>query len=185
MVWKYCLANCYIFIEQHVVSLKIFCLTIDLEVTVLILRWYCWAFIHFMYIFICAKLLQLCPTLCAPMDTQASLSARLLQARVLECIAVPSFKGSSRPRNWTHISCTSCIAGRFFTHCATWEAPDCKCIGYLFLWSCGWQGTSAHHAAQHQEGVLYYILLPQEKIKIQSKISTECIPFLLPYHCKV
>ena len=69
-----------------------------------------------MYIFICAKLLQLCPTLCAPMDTQASLSARLLQARVLECIAVPSFKGSSRPRDRTHDSYVSCIGRLVLYH---------------------------------------------------------------------
>ena len=34
----------------------------------------------------------------------------------------PSSRGSSRPRDWTHISGVFCIAGRFFTHWATWEA---------------------------------------------------------------
>ena len=35
-----------------------------------------------------------------------------LQARILEWIATPSSRGSSRPRDRT---CVSCIAGRFFT----------------------------------------------------------------------
>ena len=39
----------------------------------------------------------------------------ILQARILEWIATPSSKGSSRPRDRTCISCNSCIAGRFFT----------------------------------------------------------------------
>ena len=34
------------------------------------------------------------------------------QARILEWIAVPSFRGSSRPRDRTQVSC---IAGRLFT----------------------------------------------------------------------
>ena len=44
------------------------------------------------------------------------------QARILETVAVPCSRGSSRPRNWHHISGVSCLAGRFFTHLASWEA---------------------------------------------------------------
>ena len=36
----------------------------------------------------------------------------ILQARVLERVAIPFSRGSSQPRDWTLISC---IAGRFFT----------------------------------------------------------------------
>ena len=46
----------------------------------------------------------------------------ILQARMLEWVAVPSSRGSSRPRDQTHIPSISCIAVRFFTHWATWEA---------------------------------------------------------------
>ena len=35
------------------------------------------------------------------------------QARILECIALPSSRRSSPPRNQIHVSCVSCIAGRF------------------------------------------------------------------------
>ena len=37
------------------------------------------------------------------------------QARILECITMPFFRGSSRPRDRTCVSCASCIAGRFLT----------------------------------------------------------------------
>ena len=44
----------------------------------------------------------------------------ILQARILEWVAVPFFKGSSQPRDLTQVSC---IAGRFYTSWATREAP--------------------------------------------------------------
>ena len=56
----------------------------------------------------------LCPTLCNPMDCSLSGSSvhGILQARVLELVAMPSSRGSSRPRYQTQVSC---IAGRFLT----------------------------------------------------------------------
>ena len=46
----------------------------------------------------------------------------ILQAKILEWVAMPSSRGSSWPRDWTHNSYVSCIARRFFTHWTTWEA---------------------------------------------------------------
>ena len=47
----------------------------------------------------------------------------ILQARVLEWVAMPSSRGSSQLRDWTLVSYVSCIGRRFFTTCATWDAP--------------------------------------------------------------
>ena len=44
----------------------------------------------------------------------------ILQAGILEWVAIPFARGSSQARDWTHVSC---IAGRFFTDWATREAP--------------------------------------------------------------
>ena len=44
----------------------------------------------------------------------APLSMGILQARILEWVAMPSSRGSSHPRGRTCISCDSCIVGRFF-----------------------------------------------------------------------
>ena len=35
--------------------------------------------------------------------------------KIQEWVAMPSSRGFSRPRDQTHVSCVSCIAGRFFT----------------------------------------------------------------------
>ena len=52
---------------------------------------------------------------------QAPLSMGILQARILEWVAIPSSRGSSWPRDQTCASCASCIAGRLFTFWATGE----------------------------------------------------------------
>ena len=44
----------------------------------------------------------------------------IIQARILEWVAISFSKGSSRPRDWTGVSCS----GKWFLyHRATWEAP--------------------------------------------------------------
>ena len=52
---------------------------------------------------------------------EAPLSMGILQARTLEWVAMSSSRQSSWPRNWTHISCISCISRQILSHCATWE----------------------------------------------------------------
>ena len=71
-----------------------------------------------------AKLLQSCLTLCDPMDYSLPGSPvhGILQARILEWVAMPSSRGSSRPRDGTRISYVSCIGWQIFTTSATWEA---------------------------------------------------------------
>ena len=65
-----------------------------------------------------AKSLQLCPTLCDLMDCISPDSSvhGILQARILEWVAMPSSRGSSRPRDCTHVSCVSCTGGQVLYH---------------------------------------------------------------------
>ena len=69
------------------------------------------------FLCVCTKSLQSCPTLCHPMDCSppGSFVHGILQARILEWVAMPSSRGSSRPRDRTCVSCDSCTAGGFFT----------------------------------------------------------------------
>ena len=62
----------------------------------------------------CAKSLQLCPTLQDPMDCSPLGSSvhGSLQARILEWGALPSSRGSSRPRDGSHTS-YACHVGRW------------------------------------------------------------------------
>ena len=84
-----------------------------------------------------AKSLQLCPTLCDPVDcSPPHFSVHgILQGRILECVAMPSPRGSSQPRDQTHISCGSCFASKFFTTepsgKSTEKGTDHKCIAWL------------------------------------------------------
>ena len=65
-----------------------------------------------------AKSLQSCPTLYNPIDGSppGSPVPGILQARTLEWVAIPFSTRSSRPRDWTRVSC---IVGRRFTVWAT------------------------------------------------------------------
>ena len=65
-------------------------------------------------------------TLCDPVDWSLPGSSvnGILQARILEWVAMCSSTGSSRPRDGTHVSC---IAGRFFTIWST------MCVAHMFL----------------------------------------------------
>ena len=61
------------------------------------------------------------PMDCGPPGTPVN---GILQARILEWVAISSSRGSSQPRDGTHISCISCIGRQTLYHCATWEAPS-------------------------------------------------------------
>ena len=66
-----------------------------------------------------AKLLQSCPTLCGPIDSSLPGFSvpGILQARILECVAMASSRGSSQARDQSHISYVSCIGRRVLYHC--------------------------------------------------------------------
>ena len=66
---------------------------------------------------LCVLSLQLCSTVCNPMDcSQPSSSVHgICQARILDWVAISSSRGSSPSRDHRGISFGSCIAGRFFT----------------------------------------------------------------------
>ena len=71
---------------------------------------------------VCASA-QSCPTLWNPMGCSPPASSvhGIFQAIIMEWVAFSYSRGSSKPRDWTLssgiscVSCSSCIAGRFFT----------------------------------------------------------------------
>ena len=80
---------------------------------------------------VCVLVAQSCLILCDPMDycsLPGSSVHGILQARILEWVAVHSSRGSCEPRDRTQVSC---IAGRFFTVWATREAPFHQLAEYL------------------------------------------------------
>ena len=73
----------------------------------------------------CAKSLQSCLTLCNPMDHSPPGSSvhGILQARVLEWVAVPPLGDLPDPETELESLTSPALAGGFFTTSATWEAP--------------------------------------------------------------
>ena len=65
-----------------------------------------------------AESLQSCPTLCDPMDCSSPGSSvyGILQTWILEWVAMPFSRGSSLPRDLTHISSVSCISRWILYH---------------------------------------------------------------------
>ena len=61
---------------------------------------------------------QSCPTLCGPMDCSPPGSSvhGIFQARILDWVAIPYFRGSSWPRDRSHVSCTSRIGRQVLYH---------------------------------------------------------------------
>ena len=94
----------------------------------------------------------------------------ILQARILEWVAIPSSIGSSQPRDWTQVSH---ITGRFFTSWAIREAQVCL-KGQSTLWFrshsiCNlvwlWSPNLKYGSWRDYKSVnrLIYVVLKQEK----------------------
>ena len=69
-----------------------------------------------------SEVAQSCPILCDPMDCNLTGSSihGIFLARILEWVAMPFSRGSSRPRGRTHIPC---IGKWFLNHWTTREVP--------------------------------------------------------------
>ena len=73
-----------------------------------------------------AKSLPSCPIHCDPVDCSPPGSSvhGILQARILECVALLSSRGSSGLMDRTCVSYVSCLTGGFLTTSATWDAAN-------------------------------------------------------------
>ena len=83
---------------------------------------------------------QSCPTLCDPVDCSPPGSSihGILQARIMEWVAISFSRGSSWSRDRTQVSC---IAGRRFNLWATREAKIMGCLLYKCQALCLVPGT--------------------------------------------
>ena len=84
----------------------------------------------FLFLFQWKLVAQSCLTLCNPVDYSLPGSSvhRILQARVLEWVAISFSRGSSQPRVWTQVSQ---IAGGLFT---VWAMREAFCFRTILFW---------------------------------------------------
>ena len=68
-----------------------------------------------MFYVLCA---QLCPALWDPLNHRppSFFIHGIFQARILEQVAISYSRGSSPPRDWTHVSCVSCTGRQVLYH---------------------------------------------------------------------
>ena len=136
---------------------------------------------------------QSCPTPCKPKAKQASLSIGILQAGILEWVAMPSSRRSSQPRAWTQVSHT---AGGFFTFWAIQFIPQspspapCPCplltvhpsISFSF-----WATSDSGLSSQMYPWLIPFSHIPhqihQQILEAQntSEVSPFSSPSLIPY----
>ena len=106
------------------------------SLSVLWLAWlhWCWVLCVCVCVCVCVYVLcvldaQSCLTLCNPMDYSLPGSSvhGILQAKMLEWVAILFSRGSSWPRGWTWVSC---IADRFF---AVWATREADARFYIYI----------------------------------------------------
>ena len=102
----------------------------------------------------CTKLLQSCPTLCDPMDYSPPGSSvhGILQARILEWVAMPSPWDLPSSGNKPTFLMFPVLAGGFFTSSTTWEAKEWSELkwneSHLFMSNSLWPyGLTVAHQA--------------------------------------
>ena len=97
-----------------------------------------------------------CPALCHPGDFSPLGSSvhGILQATILEWVAIPSSRVSSQPKDWV-----SCILGRFSTIWVTREAWWFLCLALLFHHDLlNYRSQSAHIFHQYLHMNFYVII---------------------------
>ena len=143
---------------------------------------------------------QLCPTLCDPMNCSPPGPSvhGILQARILEWVAISSSRGSSQPRNWTYVSWVSSIGRQALyelRHCGSPSSPVVtdrsahggqlwgdwgSCSQCLWMWK--WSGASLELTSLQgllNESRLWvkslFLSLDGEQMKMKMYVGTSLI----------
>ena len=117
---------------------------------------------HFLFVLIA----QSCPTLRDPMDYSPPGSSvhGILQAKILQWVAIPFFRGSAQPRDWTWVYR---IADRFFTIWAT-RKPSWHIDGKKYTKRC-----SASLIISEMQIKIRYHCMPLRMAKIERTGQTK------------
>ena len=120
-------------------------------------------YIHiYIYVYTCAKSLQSCSILCNPMDCSPPDSSvhGVLQARVLECVAMLSSRGIASTQESNLYLMSLALTGIFFTTSTTWEVQ--------------YKHTYIHTYTHTRMYIYIYIYIERERERIY--IVLLCLP---------
>ena len=137
---------------------------------------------------------QLCPTLCSSVDcSPPGFSAHgILQTRILEWVAMPFFRGYSKPRDWVQVSW---IVGRFFTVWAT--STTCKIFesawpiavvhnSYIFVQLDNWNVNAFLFSKVliilKDNKVVFVLFVEPNKVQVIKKLNTNNSSTILLNH---
>ena len=129
---------------------------------------------------------QLCPTLFDPMDciSPGSSVHGVLQARILDWVAIPFSRGSSLPRDQTQVSW---IAGGFFTIWAIiWKPKGFQREARWKHWLSSLVGSTVHGIFQARMMEWVAISSSRESSWPRDQTHVSCIPCVgrqILYHC--
>ena len=137
------------------------------------------------------KLLQSCPTLCDHMhhSLPGSSAHGIVQARILEWVAVPSSRGSSCSRIKFVSLMFPSLTSRFFTSSTTWEAhPKVQQTANESNQLSAQQTASKSNQLSALRKIRYYsyllISLGLEKVKV-SEVAQSCLTLCDPVDCSL
>ena len=114
-----------------------------------------------------AKLLQPCLTFCSPMDCSPPGSSvhGILQAKILEWVAMPFSRVSPQPRVRTHVSYVSCIGKQVLYHqCHLGSLEQGQHGPSVHLLTSGCIGEKPSDLAFSTASAWYSLLLPVDNI---------------------
>ena len=108
---------------------------------------------------VCPKSLQSCLTFCDSMDcSQPGSSVHgILQARILEWVAMPSPRGSSPPKDKTHISCGSSIGRGILSYQGSPKKRRLTINLSVFLGRCSKDKSSSYPVVLSPRGTIWWV----------------------------
>ena len=125
--------------------------------------------------------------LCIPMDCSHPGSSvhGILQARILEWIAIFSFRGSSPPRDWICVSCSSCFARRISSFHLLQLVQLLSCVRLSVIpWTATHQ-ASLHHFLEFAQLMYIESVMPSNHCTLchllsclQSFLASESFPMI-------
>ena len=134
---------------------------------------------HYMCVCVCVCYSLSCAQLCDPMDCTLPGSSvhGILQARILEWVAIPFFKRSSWPRDQTQVPW---VTDRFFTIWSTREALERyvrsdQSLSRVWLFATPW--IAAHQASLSITNSRSSLKLTSFESVMPSNISSSVVPF--------